>query len=88
MLTEQVDRPGSLERQQTIKHRIVHRTGGRIRMLEVEVIADKVVIRGCAPCYYLKQLALQGVFEVLGSAGATRIELNVEVVSPSKSEAL
>jgi hypothetical protein len=54
-------------------------------MLEVEVVGDRVVIRGFAPCYYLKQLLLQGVFDVLGPAGAAQIELDVEVDNPSKS---
>jgi hypothetical protein len=43
------------------------------------VIGDKVVVRGSAPSYYLKQLALRGVLDVLGSTGAACIELNVEV---------
>ena len=78
----------SPEREQAIRHQILERTAGRIRTLEVEVIDNRIVIRGRAPSYYLKQLALQGVLDVLGSAGAMRIELNVEVVgSPSKSKA-
>ena len=56
-------------------------------MLEVEVIGNRVVLRGCAPSYYLKQLALQGVLEVLDSSAAMRHELSVEVVvSPSEFE--
>jgi hypothetical protein len=35
-------------------------------MLEVEVNDDAVIIRGCAPCYYVKQLALLGALDVLG----------------------
>ena len=67
--------------QQTIKQRIVQRTGGRIQMLEVEVIGRRVVVSGCAPSYYLKQLALVGVLDVLGSDDSTQIELNVEVAA-------
>jgi hypothetical protein len=68
----------SAECEETIKNRIVERTGGRIRLLRVEVIGNRVVIGGSAPSFYLKQLALRGARDVLGSA-ANRIELNVEV---------
>ena len=74
--------------EQPIKYRIVQRTARRIQRLEVEVIDKRIVIRGRAPSYYLKQLALQGVLDVLDSEGATSIEINVEVLaSPSEPEA-
>jgi hypothetical protein len=73
----------------TIKQRIVHRTGGRIQMLEVEVIDRTVVVRGCAPSHYVKQLALVGVLDVLGCHDSMQIELNVEVVDgATNTEAL
>jgi hypothetical protein len=75
-----------IKREQTIKHRISQRTGGRIQELEVAMSGNRVVVRGVAPCFYLKQLALQGVLDVLGSPGIARIELDIEVRSPSKSE--
>jgi hypothetical protein len=65
--------------EQAIKHRILQRTGRKIQTLEVEAIGNRVVIRGCAPCYYLKQLALQGVLDVIGSGRPISIELNVRV---------
>jgi hypothetical protein len=71
--------PRSQGLDQAIKHQIVQRTGGRIQMLEVEMLDDAVVIRGCAPCYYIKQLALQGVLDVIGSLRTSRVELNVQV---------
>jgi hypothetical protein len=86
MFLEPEDPPRPVGLDQAIRHRIVQRTGGRIHRLEVEVIGDKVVVRGSAPSYYLKQLALRGVLDVLGSAGAACIELNVEVGSASTSE--
>ena len=73
---EQTGRLRSAECEETIKHRIVERTGGRIRRLRVEVIGNRVVIGGSAPSYYLTQLALRGARDVLGSA-ANQIELNV-----------
>jgi hypothetical protein len=50
-------------------------------MLEVEVIDDRVV--GRATCYYLKQLALRGVFDVLGPGTAMGIKLDMEVIDGS-----
>ena len=66
---------------QTIKDQIVKRTGGRIQMLSVEVLTGGIVIQGLAPCYYLKQLVLQGVLDVIGSVAASKVNLNVEVAS-------
>ena len=66
-------------------HQIVRRTGARIHMLEVEMVDNVVIIRGYAPCYYVKQLALQGVFDVLGSFRTSRVELNVCVPGPTMS---
>jgi hypothetical protein len=77
-------RSGSRALELAIKCRILHRTASRIRMLGVEVTGDRVVIRGRAASYYLKQLALQGVFDVIGRAGATRIELDIDVDGHSK----
>jgi hypothetical protein len=70
-----------------IMQQIVRRTNARIKSLEVEITEDLVTIRGCAPCYYVKQLALQGVFDVLGPSHTTQVELNVHVSEPATSEA-
>lgn len=52
---------------------------GQIRSLEVQVIGNRVIV---------KQLALQGVLDVLGGAGATPIEHNVQVMcAPAKCDA-
>ena len=67
--------------EETIKDRIVQRTGGKIELLQVKAESDRVVICGSAPSYYLKQLALQGARDALGGAIATQIELNIEVSS-------
>lgn len=72
--------PGPAELQQAICRQVVERTGGQIRNLQVEVLDDCVVLRGCASCYYLKQLALQGVLDIVGSAIRSRIQLEVEVI--------
>ena len=67
-----------------IARQIVHRTCGRVQALEVEVADNRVIVRGRAPSYYLEQLALRAVLDVIESAGAMRIELNIQVGSPPK----
>ena len=69
--------------EESIKRRIVQRTGGKIRLLRVEAVGSRIVICGCAPSYYLNQLALRGACDVLGSAALNLIELNVEVSGTS-----
>ena len=41
------------------------RTGRRIRDLAVELLPERVVLRGYTATYYVKQLAQQGVRELL-----------------------
>jgi hypothetical protein len=71
--------PRSQALEQAIKHGIMTRTGGRIQSLEVDILGRKVTIRGNVPCYHVKQLALQGILDVMGAAPATRIELDLQV---------
>jgi hypothetical protein len=75
----------SLGLEKAIMHQIVQRTGARIQMLEIEMVDNVVIVRGHAPCYHVKQLALQGVFDVLGPFRTSRVELNVDVPGPAVS---
>jgi hypothetical protein len=77
-LGQSIWRNNTMDCEQTIKDRIVQRTGGRIQMLEVEVNEGKVVVRGRACSYHLKQLTVEGVLDVIGP-NASRIDINVEV---------
>ncbi len=47
--------------------RVQTRTGRRIRDLAVELLPERVVLRGYAATYHVKQLAQQGVRELLPS---------------------
>ncbi len=51
--------------EQAVHRRIAQRTWGRVRQLHVEVDAQRVIVRGSCPTYYLKQLALAAVQEAL-----------------------
>jgi hypothetical protein len=48
------------------------------------VTDDRVIVRGRAPNYYVEQLTLQGVLDLIEPAGAIRVELNIQVGSPLK----
>jgi hypothetical protein len=89
MFAEQESGARSADLQQAleraIERQVRQRTWGRIQALEVKVSHNLVVVRGRAPSYYIEQLALQGVLEVIESAVAVRIELNIQVGSPPKS---
>jgi hypothetical protein len=73
--------------EQAIQDRIVERTGGRVRGLKVEVSDDRVLIQGRTASFHLKQLAIQGILEVVGSHCTRRIEHNIQVDGkPPKSD--
>jgi hypothetical protein len=67
--------------ERTIECQVRQRTWERIQGLEVRVSRSLVVVRGRAPSYYVEQLALQGVLDVIESAGPMRIELSIQVGS-------
>ena len=73
----------ALER--AIERQIRQRTWGRLQWLEVRVCHDLVIVRGLAPSYYVKQLALQGVLDLVEPSGAMRIRLNIQVGGPPTS---
>lgn len=73
-------RTQSEELELTVKDRIMHRTRGRLRSLVIEVIDHELIVRGVAPCYHVKQLALQGVLEGLRSHQEVKVRLNAQVV--------
>lgn len=50
---------------QQVESRIQKSTHGRIRDLHVEEIQGQVYVRGNAPSYHTKQLALHGALELL-----------------------
>ena len=51
--------------QQQIERHVHCRTGRRVRNLSVELQPHGVVLRGLADSYYVKQLAQQGVLDLL-----------------------
>jgi hypothetical protein len=87
MIAEQTTLPRLADLEQAIRHRIVQRTGGRIQTLEVEVTDGQVTICGGAASFHLKQLVIQGVFDVIGTCGSPQIDIDVQIaVSSPRSD--
>jgi hypothetical protein len=51
--------------QQELEQHVLARTGRRVRNLAIELEAERVVLRGCAASYHIKQLAQHGVRDIL-----------------------
>jgi hypothetical protein len=67
----------------SIEGQILKRTWGRVHHLRVEENADRLTIRGSAPSYYVKQLAIQAVLDVLGPEAAPHVWVDLEVSEPA-----
>ena len=48
-----------------LEQRVRARTGRRVRNLAIEMSSERVVLRGHADTYYIKQLAQHGVRDLL-----------------------
>jgi hypothetical protein len=64
MMSEPVYRLDA-SKQQELERRVHLRTSRRVRNLMVELEPQRVILRGSADSYYIKQLAQQGVLDVL-----------------------
>ena len=71
-----------IEREQTLERHIAQRTGGRVRRLRAEATEARVVVHGEAPSYYIKQLAVAAIREVLPT---TPVEVDIGVVAGNPS---
>ena len=85
MVPKQSTRNHCAELAQAIERQIVQRTWGRIHRLQVEVIDDRVVVHGYTQTHYSKQLALEGVRDVIDDS--TRVELDIQV-GPCRASAI
>jgi len=79
-------RPHFDELEEVVKLKVIDRTGGQIRAVEIELTDAELVVRGIAPSYYVKQLALHAALDVLHSACELAVALRLEVdVVPRRS---
>ncbi len=51
--------------QQELERRVLTRTGRRVRNLAIELSPERIVLRGHAATYHVKQLAQHGIRDVL-----------------------
>jgi hypothetical protein len=65
--------------EQDIEDAIRRRTGRRIAKLNVQTSPDCVLVRGSAPSYYVEQLALRGVWDVIGRTSTMEVVFELEV---------
>ncbi len=77
MLLKDAAGPVAPELERTIEQQIIQRTCGRIHRLRVEGVEGRGLVHGCTHSYYLKQLALLAVLDVLDG---TPVELDVQVI--------
>ncbi len=70
------------ELEEAVERQIVRRTWGRVHQLHVESLAGHVVVHGCAPTYYVKQLALSAVQELCFSVP---VDLDIQVGDSNSS---
>jgi hypothetical protein len=54
-----------LQLQRELERQVMARTGRRVRQLAIEVGAGRVILKGQAATYYVKQLAQHGVRDLL-----------------------
>lgn len=67
---------------QAIERQIIQRTWGRIHRLQVEVVDERVIIRGQTSTHYAKQLALQAVLDVVGDQRPVDLDIQVGTGKP------
>jgi hypothetical protein len=67
---------------QELEQRVQARTGRRVRQLAIELSPERVVLRGVAASYHVKQLAQHGIRDLLPQV---RLENAIVVELPSCS---
>ncbi|MCI0376867.1 MAG: hypothetical protein L0215_04625 [Gemmataceae bacterium] len=65
--------------EQAIERHIKERTWGRVRRLRVEVSKERVFVFGLSSTYYVKQLAIQAVLEILSSGTYPPVVIELDV---------
>ncbi len=65
--------------EQAIERHIKERTWGRVRQLRVEANKDRIFVFGLSSTYYVKQLAIQAVLEILASGAYPPVVIDLDV---------
>jgi|GEM_PF-5143866 len=61
-----------------VEKQISQRTLGQVHNLQIEARDNRVVVRGCTPSYFVKQLAIHAAMEVLERKQAP-LELDMQL---------
>jgi hypothetical protein len=80
MLAQERLQTAGLDLEEAVERQIRQRTWDRVQQLHVQRQGDRVVVSGCSPSYYVKQLALLAVQEVCPSLP---VLLDIEVARGS-----
>ena len=78
----------AMDIEKVLAQSIAERTGGRVRMLQVEFRGRRIVMRGCAASYHAVQLAVAGLQESLQALRLDRpehVELDFDVAAATRS---
>jgi hypothetical protein len=68
--------------EEAVVHAIGHRTSGRVRLLQVQIVGSRIVLRGWAVSFHAVQLAIAGLFEAFREMDLDRpeeVELDIDV---------
>jgi hypothetical protein len=68
-----------MDLEEEIRLKILERTWGRIQLRKIEANGNTIVISGRAPCYYLKQLAIQAALGAVDPDEPRKVEVNLDV---------
>jgi hypothetical protein len=74
----------AMELEAALVQAIGHRTEGRIRSLQVQIVGSRVVLRGWAVSYHAVQLAIAGLLEAFREMNLDwpeEVELDIDVSS-------
>ena len=74
----------AMDLQHILARAISQRTGGRVRLPQVQIFGSRVVVSGWAKSYHAIQLALAGILETYHAMGLDRpgvVELDIEIMS-------
>lgn len=73
----------AMDLQQSIARFVSLRTGGRMRLPQVQILGSRVVLSGWTNSYHIIQLALAGLLDAFQERGLDRpeeIDLDIEVL--------
>lgn len=75
--------PVSADLERSVRDAILRRTGGQVELLDVQATGRVVLVRGNVKSHYLRQMAQQGVFDVIGASGMAIpvVEIRVSAVN-------